>query len=110
MRHLEPYKEIVLSLQRDPELLIQTYLAQPLQQINARQNEAVSPTGHYLVMFTDFESDACYIHSRIIHEQVMKIFNGKLSVWIRHYPLCTHCNQEVKRNVHPNACPAACAR
>ena len=109
VRRLEPYKEIVLSLQRDPELLIQAYLAQPLQQIDARQNEAVSPTGHRLVMFTDFECDACYIHSRIIHEQVMKIFDGNLSVWIRHYPLCTHCNQEVERNVHPNACRAACA-
>jgi predicted DsbA family dithiol-disulfide isomerase len=109
VRLLEPYKEIVLSLQRDPELLIKAYLAQPWHRIDPRGDEAKSPSRHHLVMFTDFECEACYLHSHIIRDQVTKAFNGDLTVWIRNFPLCTNCNKQVKANVHPNACRAACA-
>src|SRR5262249_22273620 len=57
VRRLEPYKDMVLSLQRDPELLIKAYLAQPRRRLEARQGETVAPGQHQLVVFTDFECD-----------------------------------------------------
>jgi protein-disulfide isomerase len=109
VRQLEPYKDMVLSLQRDPELLIKSYVAQPQRRLEARRGEVVATGQHQLVVFTDFECDACYLNSHVIRDEVQKAFGGKLAVWVRHFPLCAHCNPGIKKTVHPNACRAAYA-
>jgi predicted DsbA family dithiol-disulfide isomerase len=106
---LEPYKEMVLSLQHDPALLINAYLAQPRHRIEFRPDEVDSKSHHQLVVFTDFECDSCYLNSQVIRDEVMKVFGENLAVCIRHFPLCAHCNKGIKETLHPGACRAAYA-
>jgi len=107
--HLEPYKDLVLSLQQDPEALVGSYLAQTRQRIPARQGESDSPGRHRLVVFSDFECEPCYSNTQVLRNQVEQAFGGSLDVWVRHFPLCSHCNELVKETIHPNACRAAYA-
>ena len=65
-RHLQPYKDLVLSLQQDPEFLVRSYLAQTQRRIPARQGEADTPGSHRLVVFSDFECEACYINTLVL--------------------------------------------
>jgi predicted DsbA family dithiol-disulfide isomerase len=109
-RHrLLPYREMVQTLQRDPEFLMREYLAQPAFEIPLRETESV-PDGHArLVVFTDFECPACYCHAGSVPEALVELFDGRLTVLTRHYPLCADCNDGVTDTVHPNACRAALA-
>lgn len=103
------YKALVVSLQSDPNFLLREYYAQRQHDIPLRAGEAVPPDHAQLVVFTDFECSSCFCRSRALKESIPEAFDGRLSVLLRHYPLCTACNDEVARDVHPNACAAASA-
>ena len=59
-----------------------------------------------VVEFADFECPACKSAGREL-EKLAAEYPGKLSVQIVNFPLCTDCNPDLARNVHPNACLAA---
>ncbi|MHC4126633.1 MAG: DsbA family protein [Planctomycetota bacterium] len=106
---LLPYQEMVLSLQRDPEFLMREYVAQPHHEIPLRETE-IAPAGRpRLVVFTDFECPACFCHATTVQERLVELFDERLTVLVRHYPLCHDCNDGVEGTHHANACRAAFA-
>jgi predicted DsbA family dithiol-disulfide isomerase len=106
---LLPYREMVISLQRDPDFLMREYLAQPQRKIPLRATE-VAPEGHaQLVVFTDFECPACFCHAMTNQQRLVELFAGRMTVLVRHYPLCRDCNDVVDEVHHANACRAAVA-
>jgi predicted DsbA family dithiol-disulfide isomerase len=109
LHKLLPYSALVNSVRNDPEFLLREYYAQPMHAIPPRSSEPVADDRPQLVVFTDFECPACYCASRAVRKQVTKAFAGRLTVLLRHYPLCKACNGDVKDDLHPNACNAAYA-
>ena len=109
LRSLEPYKELVTSLQEDPAFLLREYHAQPQLDIPLRSGEQSDGSQPQLAVFTDFECPACYCNSFSIRNNSAKAFEGKLTVMVRHYPLDNECNPNVETELHPNACEAAYA-
>ncbi|MHC4217799.1 MAG: DsbA family protein [Planctomycetota bacterium] len=106
---LLPYREMVISLQRDPEFLMREHLAQPHRDIPLRPTEIV-PDGHArLVVFTDFECPSCFCHAMTTQQKLVELFAGRMTVLVRHYPLCRDCNDGVDGVLHANACRAALA-
>ncbi|MHC4080038.1 MAG: DsbA family protein [Planctomycetota bacterium] len=106
---LLPYREMVVSLQRDPEFLMREYLAQPTHQVPLRQSEVIPEGNAELVVFTDFECPACFCHATTIQDKLVELFEGRLTVLVRHLPLGGDCNEGVDGTHHPNACRAALA-
>ena len=106
---LRPYQGMVESLQRDPGLLMDAYLREPKRAIAIREDERLPGAKHELVVFLDYECPACFVTEAMIHGEIEDDFDGKLNVVVRHYPICSACNPNVPRTVHPDACRAAYA-
>jgi protein-disulfide isomerase len=106
---MRPYQGMVASLQSDPGLLMDAYLRAPKRDIAIRADERVPGTERDLVVFLDYECPACLATEAMIHGEIEDDFGGKLNVIVRHYPICTACNPNVPKTVHPDACRAAYA-
>jgi hypothetical protein len=106
---LLPYRHLVTSLRQDPEFLLREYYAQPQYQIPPRPQEPVADGQPRLVVFTDFECSACYCNALALRGQISRTFNGQLAILVRHYPLCSTCNDNVQGACDANACEAAYA-
>jgi protein-disulfide isomerase/uncharacterized membrane protein len=61
-----------------------------------------------LTLFSDFQCPSCHDFHRKLPD-LIKMFRGRLRVIFKHNPLNTDCNPHLDRNVHPDACAAACA-
>ncbi len=109
LNKLTPYKALVTSLQENREFLFHVYRAQRRHRIAPRADEVASNDRAQLVVFTDFECPGCYCNVLEIENQILKAFDGRLEVMVRHYPLCDACNDAVNSEVHANACEAAYA-
>ncbi len=107
MNKLQPYKALVTSLKADPEFVLREHYAQPMQVIPPRAGETGVLDAPRLTIFTDFECPACLCNSQTVRTQISRAFGGRLSIDVRHFPLCLDCNDAVKGNVHPSACDAA---
>ena|GEM_PF-1304322 len=108
LRALVPYKEMVSALRGDPEFLLREYYAQPLHRILTRLDGHAAGRPR-LVVFTDFECGPCYCNAKRLREQVLPVFDGRLTVEVCHYPLCDRCNPAAADRARPNACEAAYA-
>lgn len=65
---------------------------------------------HTLVVFSDFECDACaYLHRQTNLFGLVANFPGALRVVFKHYPVCRDCNPYVDRDFHFHSCDAAIA-
>ncbi|MCH8830721.1 MAG: thioredoxin domain-containing protein, partial [Planctomycetes bacterium] len=104
-----PYRTLVTSLQKNREFLLNAYLAQPRLDIPPGREEPAEHDIPELVVFTDFECPGCHCNQLAIQNQVLKAFNGRLTVSVRHYPLDSACNDSVDGALHPHACGAAYA-
>ncbi len=107
MNKLRPYKALVTSLKADSEFVLREHYAQARHAIPTRDGETQASDTPQLTVFTDFECPACFCNSQTVRTQISKAFGGRLSIDVRHFPLCRDCNDGVKRDVHPNACDAA---
>ncbi|MCA9292131.1 MAG: thioredoxin domain-containing protein [Phycisphaerales bacterium] len=58
-----------------------------------------------LVVISDFQCADCKRIEAEIHELLRE--RDDLSVSTKHFPMCTLCNPNITRNLHPNACWAA---
>ena len=103
---LRGYRRLVDNMRQSPNFLLREYMAQPGYDIPARDSERQS-SGPRLVLFTDYECPACKCAARSAERKIAKDFGGRLDIAIRHYPLCSACNDGVKKAFHPNACDAA---
>ncbi len=73
-------------------------------------------TGRYLlgpkesalrvVVFSDYQCDLCKAVEQILLPMATR---GEISLSVKHFPMCTMCNDSVPKNLHPNACFAAVA-
>lgn len=65
---------------------------------------------HTLVVFSDFECDACaHLHRESNIFGLVASFPDSLRVVFKHYPVCRECNRHVDRDFHFYACDAATA-
>ncbi len=60
-----------------------------------------------LVIFSDLQCPGCRRFSKELKENILPTFDGKMRVVWKHYPLCTDCNENAVRNIHPHACKLA---
>ena len=104
---LVPFETLVTSLQSDPEFLRREFLAKPRYEIPLRKTETDVDGRPRLVVFTDFQCPACYCNAKAIASGIVAAFDGTLDVHVRHYPLCSECNDDVVGSIHPQACAAA---
>jgi len=107
-RKLTPYRNYVLDLQRNADFLTREYLAQPRHEIPLT-DEAAGESDARLVVFTDFQCRSCYCNWNRINTLIIDAFEGRLDIALKHYPLCTECNDSAGQNIHPEACAAAYA-
>lgn len=63
---------------------------------------------HELVMFTDLQCSACRGFETKLRKEILPLWNDRLKVTFRHYPLCRDCLPGSKIH-HPQACNAAYA-
>ena len=104
---LEQYKTVVTGLQNDPAFLLREHASQPHHEFPLRPTEAVGAGHHRLVVFTDFECPACFCNAAQIHDEIVKPFQGRIDVLIRHFPLSRACNDDLDTDLHPNSCASA---
>jgi protein-disulfide isomerase/uncharacterized membrane protein len=76
----------------------------PFSLIRATKSFSDSPI--QLVIFSDFQCPACKMLSAVTHE-IIKKYEGKVSIQYFFYPLDHNCNPEMNRPLHPFACQAA---
>lgn len=64
---------------------------------------------HTIVVFSDFQCPTCARLADVMEERIkpMAARHGGYRLVFKHYPICTECNPEAKRNLHPKACIAA---
>jgi protein-disulfide isomerase len=94
--------------------IAQWQLAQPCS-ITLRADDAVRPFAKVagdravldIVIFSDFECPACARFARFFDKNVPPLFDQRLRVVFRHYPLDQSCNSGSLKTVHPHACEAA---
>lgn len=103
---LQTYRQLVESMKSDPEFLLREHFAQPRYDIPARMTEQIAGTPR-LVVFTDYECPACRCTAKSLERNVAEAFDGRLTVHLRHFPLCKGCNEHVRQSLHPQACDAA---
>jgi protein-disulfide isomerase/uncharacterized membrane protein len=59
------------------------------------------------VVFSDFECRSCMRLAQFLEQEVAKLFDGRLKVTFKHYPLHSDCNPRTTSRMHPKACDAA---
>ncbi len=104
---LSQFETMVTSLQRDTDFLRREFFAQPRYEIPLRETETTVDDRPRLVVFTDFQCPACYCNAQTIKNGIVAVFDGVIDVHLRHYPLCSECNDDVTGSIHPQACAAA---
>ncbi len=104
---LVQFETMVTSLQGDTEFLRREFLAQHRYEIPPRETETDVDGRPRLVVFTDFQCPACYCNAQAIRNSIVAVFDGAIDVRLRHYPLCSECNDDVGGSIHPQACAAA---
>jgi protein-disulfide isomerase len=60
-----------------------------------------------LTIFSDFECPSCKRTARFLERTVSRMFDGRLRIFFKHFPLNTDCNTAVARTIHPSACEAS---
>ncbi len=99
------------SLKNDATFLVSTYLGTRPSQIPRRPTESTSGDSqaeHELILFSDLQCPACKGTLEFINKEVLPLWQGRLKMTFRHYPLAKACNP-FSVDKHPQACLAAYA-
>jgi thiol-disulfide isomerase/thioredoxin/protein-disulfide isomerase len=84
---------------------------EPTHKIAVRPDDpaipAKSENAAQLVVFTDFQCHSCSDFDSTLRKEYLPLFEGKLQVVYKHFPLCKDCNDQTPANMHPTACEAA---
>lgn len=66
---------------------------------------------HTVIIFSDFECPSCAKWEKTVQKRIVPLANkyGGIKVIYKQWPICTDCNSEAQRNLHPSACRAALA-
>ncbi len=60
-----------------------------------------------VVVFSDFECPNCHKFAVYFESQIAPMFDGRVLLIFKHYPIDRSCNPHVGGTLHPNACYAA---
>jgi protein-disulfide isomerase/uncharacterized membrane protein len=60
-----------------------------------------------VVVFSDFKCPSCKRFEQFLSEKITPLFDGRIRVVFKHYPLDQACNKMTSRTLHPSACVAA---
>jgi len=113
----EGYKmclEAVNRIKSDSDALLRNWQAATKREIRIRpddpvrigpQADAAQPTLD-LVVFSDFECPSCQRFAAFLEEQAQPLFDGRIKMVFKHYPLDRACNERVSKTVHSHACAA----
>lgn len=107
--------KVVNEIKGDSELLIALWQSGEVKEIDRRTDDPVrvragiSPSEPPLdvVVFSDFECRSCGRFARFFENEVVPLFDGRISRTFKHYPIDQACNPRVKRTMHPHACEGA---
>ncbi len=80
-------------------------VAIPVEEEDAVQSAASQVDPHTLVLFFDVQCPPCEMFLNELDETIAPLFDGRLTVVYKHFPLATTCNPETI-NIHPHACEA----
>lgn len=58
------------------------------------------------VVFSDFECPSCAAFETRLEKKIIPLFDGRIRINFKHYPINPDCNANVKNNLHPHACTA----
>lgn len=97
----------------DGNALIFAWMQAPKHEMPIRKDDAVhilAKDTEFLVpvtIFSDFQCLSCRRAARFVEEKAQPMFEGRLAVVFRHYPIDAACNPHTQANSHPRACEAA---
>lgn len=105
--------ETIRDLQQHPDILVRIYEKEKKQEVllfpDETPSEGKGDPPWTLVMFADLQCIRCQQFERFVTDHVEPLFEGRLRVVLKHYPLCHECNPYAAFNVSPQACEAAYA-
>lgn len=104
---LRSYQRMIAQMRGDEAFLLREFLAQPLADIPPTDPGGQTAGAPRLVVFSDPECRACECKMRFVTDTLVPLFDGRLRVEIRQFPLSADCNEALRGNPHPNACLAA---
>lgn len=105
------YQKLYAEIVNDVDYVVWRHATAPHFDIPIRSDdmaEGPADAAHTLVIFTDFECEACTLLHRNIKGLVSK-FPDSLRIVFKHYPVCRSCNAHVDREFHFYSCDAAFA-
>jgi protein-disulfide isomerase/uncharacterized membrane protein len=105
-------QQIADEIRRDTDTQLARFEAREPADLTLRPDDPRRGEGEVLmalVVFSDFQCPACRQFEQTLKSKIEPAFNNLLRVYWKHLPLCTACNGNVSRNLHPEACRAAYA-
>lgn len=105
------FQELYADIVNDVDYIVWRHATSPRFDIPIRDDDLIEGPAdavHSLVIFSDFECEACAsLHQNIAG--LVASFPDALRVVLRHYPVCRACNPHVDRDFHFFSCDAAVA-
>lgn len=105
--------DAVKRIQANGRALLVDWEDGPSCDIEIRDDDSVRTRGSdagpswTVVVFTDFECPSCRRFASFFDRKVQPLFDGRLRLVFKHYPLDPKCNDRVRLPAHPHACNAA---
>ncbi len=104
--------QAIQRIQKNGRTLLVDWEDAPRHDIAVRSDDPVrqpNPKGDAwnLVVFSDFECPSCQRFAMFLDHKIQPLFDGRLRVIFKHYPLNPACNGRVRFPTHPHACYAA---
>ncbi len=105
----------VNDLKSDTELLVTLWQREEVRAIDRRPDDPVRERGGTtsddapldVVVFSDFECPSCGRFARFFEKKVAPLFDGRVRLTFKHYPIDRACNPRARRTLHPRACEGA---
>lgn len=91
--------------------LINRHFGQASVEISVEAGDPIRPATtpgnqHTLIVFFDAQCPPCKQFLAYIDKTILPLFNGRLTVVYKHYPMARRCNP-MAADLHPHACEAA---
>lgn len=103
----------VKRVKADTTTLVRNYEAAETCQITINPGDPVRTSAQPdhqtwdVVAFSDFLCPSCRRFAEFFDQKVQPLFDGRLKLVFKHYPLDRQCNSHAARTTHRNACAAA---
>jgi protein-disulfide isomerase/uncharacterized membrane protein len=112
-RTLRGYEQALVRIQRDAPRLIKNWKLAREQPITIRPDDPIRTAAQPgrtvldVVVFSDFQCPSCSRFAPFLEKQVQPLFDQRLKVVFKHYPIDRECNPHVSATLHKHACERA---